>query len=665
MFLFYTFAHAVAVGIDLGTINSCVKVYDEKGKVISEVLVDSTATFPSAVAYESAQVKGEWKHLAVVGAKAFTINETYPNKNNIFIAVKRLIGLTDEDFKPVEARLSEIAAKSKKTLYELEKDANGVYLVHKDLENKFRRRVGPTDISSEILAKAINAVKEIHDVISKVVITVPAYFTENQVKATQAAALIAGITPDRLLNEPVAAAYTYQIMNPGSRTDCYLVFDMGGGTLDISVLEYGDQVLEVKTYSGDNFLGGEDVNNALEARFIEILKKNNFVPKTDNEMIRLRNFVEAFKIDMCNEINADKLKGAKTDTPKIHSKDFWISGEEKVNIGLTEDEFNTICSEVFKRVLFHLNDKKHGIVSKYESIGGKKESITKVLFVGGSTRIPKIREIVGSIFGNHKLNYSLDADTCVAEGAAYYAAFLGGFLNENDSLHLVDVVPMSIGICVNEDTFETILAMDQSIPAKGSKIFTTAYDNQNKVSIQVAQGLRYSFKDNSKLGTFDLVIKNPGPRGGPQIEVTIQMDQNRNVEVIAIDKATNEESKITFTRFDVSLSDEQVRNLKKNKEDNAKQDEELKARYEKRTEFEHEINKIETELKTVNEPNKKEALSKLVTGARAWLNVHMSTFDINELQEVKDKFMKDVEEVKGEKSMDGERVMEDKAREEL
>lgn len=679
----------ISIGIDLGTTYSCLRIFDPNINTIVTLPIDNKPTFPSTLAYDVQKKDGKYHSRPMPGNEANEQNKKVPDADNYFYAFKRLMGMTknDIDIKDLQGKLNyKIAYDNDSIVMEhlikepvLDKNGNIVYKIISGKKEPVMkvvetRHVKPIDASSEILKYIYKVAQSYSSKIDSCVVTVPAYFTENQVKATNLSAELAGLTLSRTMNEPVAAAYAYQIKNPSSN-DTFLVIDIGGGTLDISVLEHDDGILEVRTYSGDNFLGGENVNDALEAEFVRQLKNSGHVLVDQGDKVRLRAFVEDFKIMLCNMQNkADNLDNGSYDDIEItkdgddifYENTFYVTEDAGVNLRLTIGQFNAAIQPVLNRVRKYITDEKEGIIGKYKAIGGSKNNISKVLFVGGSSRIPAIRRMVGDIFGYNKLNFDLNADTCVAEGAAWYSANLAGFLDEKTSLYLVDVVPMHVGICVNEDVFESILEMNQTIPATGSKTFTTAYDMQERVSIQVGQGLRYSFKDNNLLGKFDLHIKNPGPRGVPQIEVTVSMDKDRNVHVKAMDKATGLEEKITFTRNDTSLSAEQISKMKKDKEDNEEKDREMKERYDERSKLEAYIDGLKKRIvsdKTLSSENVSK-IDKMIGSVNSWLQSEKDVADKLAFMEKFESLKNEVEPLlKGEEKV-GEKF-EEKVREEL
>jgi heat shock protein 5 len=336
-------------------------------------------------------------------------------------------------------------------------------------------------------------------------------------------------------------------------------------------------------------------------------------------------FVEDFKIKLCEKQNST---GFPSKDNVSYEDVFVYRGDKFKTFSMKYSEFEEACKKVFDQVENCITGKEEGVIGKYKNLGGDIKEISKILLVGGSSRIPSMRNMLARIFGAHKLDFRCDADTVVAEGACYYAANIGKFLDKEKSIHLVDVVPMSIGICVNEDNFESILEKDSTIPASGSKVFTTAVDNQSKVMIKVAQGLRFEFKENNFLGEFELTIDKPAPRGVPQIEVTVSIDKDRKVSVTALDKNTDKKADIEFKRSDYTLSSEAIAKMVKDKEANEAKDNELRERYNERSSLESYIDSVKSRMvaPSVNEENRT-TIDKAILGVQTWLKSERDVAD--------------------------------------
>ncbi|KRH92907.1 Molecular chaperones HSP70/HSC70, HSP70 superfamily, partial [Pseudoloma neurophilia] len=630
----------VCVGIDLGTTYSSVAIVPKSGVADLDILDigGGRTTLPSVIRYDpiklSAKDKITW--IPKTGWDVFLSNLKNPTPNSYIYAFKRYMGIASIEDEP---KLKGINEKVTYSIIEEKKGENtSLYMEIKDINNKTVKKVSAIDASATILETLIEIVNEKYgkENIENVIITVPAYFSETQVKATKTAATIANLTVQRTVNEPVAAAYAYQIRYAQEPVDSYLVFDFGGGTLDISILEYESGVLEVVTYSGSNFLGGENINDCLFKYFYSILKNKNIL-LDDVEMLRLRGFTEKFKISLCNKILlSENNKGGKGNdnnnkrsnnidnnlNDKINldnnnkrnnkdnndkdnkdnnnnnnnnkdnnnlnnnnnnndviefSDDFIYLGNKVENFTLSDKKFKSICKPIIDEIIDQLTGPT-GVLTKYKNKWEKdKSDIQKVLLVGGSTRVPFVREILSQLFTKEKVSSELNPDTVVAEGAALYAANMLDWLKD-DSLHLIDVVPMNIGICVDTDTFESILDMESAIPASQVKTFTTGQDNQSMVKIKVAQGVRYQYHKNQHLGQFELTLKDPKPKGIPQIEVSVSINKEREIFVKATDKATGLEEKIQFVKKDYELSDQRRQEMLKDRDSNKSLDESLKKK---------------------------------------------------------------------------------------
>lgn len=579
-----------AVGIDLGTTYSCVAVVGPSGAASMEIvdLGHGKQTLPSVikfVPYKDEETKKNM-YMAKMGWNVYNENMKSPSPNTYIYAFKRYMGLASLKDDPSLTGIND------KVTYPLEEETNekdpskkSIYMLIKDVNDNVVKKVSAIDASAYILGHLMKIVNEKYGAknIANVIITVPAYFSEMQVQATKTAATIAGIKLMRTVNEPVAAAYAYQVRNKNKDValDSFLVFDLGGGTLDISILEYEGGVLEVQTYSGSNFLGGENINDCLFQHFLKEMEKKD-IWLDDVEKLRLRGFAERFKIGLCTK----QLESGSGDVE--YEDDFIYLGDRVMTFKMKTSEFNRVCEDVRQKILHYLSGNVDGILYKYKQKLDKNESdIRKVLLVGGSTRVPFVRNILYDIFGKDKVSAELNPDTVVAEGASYYSANMLNYLEEDDSIHLIDVVPMNIGICVDHDTFESILDMESAIPASQTKTFTTGHDNQMKVNIRVAQGLRYRYRENMHLGEFELTLDRPQPRGVPQIDVTISIDKQRNIHVTAVDRLTKKEAMIRFIKSDYELSEARRLEMLKDREANRAADERMKIKDTKIRELEN------------------------------------------------------------------------------
>ncbi|TBU13207.1 heat shock protein 70 [Hamiltosporidium tvaerminnensis] len=629
---------AVAVGIDLGTTYSCVCVFDpvaNKPTIIT--FPNGKQTTPSVLRFEQFEVDGKKTALPVTGWNAFYENQKKPNKSNYLYAFKRYMGLSKADEKKILEYKHLVS-------YEMELiksgDGSSVMMYTKDENNNIIKKVTPVDASRYILEGLKRHISESFDNVGKVVVTTPAYFTTNQIEATAKSAALAGFRTEYNCAEPVAAAYAYQMTKSGDKLENYLVFDFGGGTLDISVLEYEDKLLEVKTYSGDNYLGGEDVNDCIFSHFKDILKKKGVKFTDVNDELRLRAFVEDFKLSLCDKQNKSDEKDFKG-VDCSHKDDFFYEGDKFVSLSLKTSEFNKICQRVFDKVTKYLSETdSEGILYKYKKDeNGSSSNISKVLLVGGSSRIPKVRWILADIFGKRKIDHSLNADTVVAEGACWYAAYLSKYIAKDDLIQLADVLPMGIGICVDEDIFVPLLKRNTTIPSNGTKVFTTAVDNQPAVSIKVAQGERTSFKGNHQLGSFVLNLPFQAPRGVPQIEVTVRIDTNRTIHVFAKELSKNVEAQIKFDKHDYSLNEETIAKMLKEKEENEHLDKEVYDRYMAKNELVSYIDSVKSRMNGLSESVKNNVESAIVN-VETWLEAEKNSAD-------KEMFREKMETLKG------------------
>ncbi|EJW02229.1 hypothetical protein EDEG_03347 [Edhazardia aedis USNM 41457] len=609
--------HGITVGIDLGTTFSCVYVYDPHRKGVSHLKVDFKDTVPSVLKYNVVNDdNGGVKLLSLVGYPAIAANRKEPEPDNYFYAFKRFIGLGRDD---VEKKSLDMANINRHVTYKVDFSSDpknsGVVMLCKDKNNNLLKEVSSIEASTEVLTKIYNEVKRLYEGrIRMCVVTVPAYFTENQVISTRNAAMITGLPNVLTMNEPVAAAYCYQVANPQEEDCIKLVFDMGGGTLDISIVEYDDQFMMSKIYAGDNYLGGENVNDELYKHFLSEITRSGEAMTTSGP-VRLREFVEKFKIALC-----DKQNSLGKGEDAVHSDTFNVNSNLTLNFTMKTSEFDRICAPVFDRVAKYLSaDKAEGILCKYKDNLGDPKDIKKVLFVGGSSRIPAIRKLLSDTFPHAEMNYSLDADKCVAQGAALYAAKKCELLGQGKDITLVDVISMPIGICVGENEFVAILDQHQSIPAKGDKIFTTSVDMQKRVSIKVAQGLRFGFSDNKYLGEFELEIDQPAPKGVPQIQVALKMDKDRVLEVTARDTKSDKSANIVFNRSNHDLSNEEINRMKAEREAKKAEDDMLRIRYEARNKLDSYMDAVQQRLMSPNvKDDVRVKVDKALQDAKAW-----------------------------------------------
>ncbi|MCC8952812.1 molecular chaperone DnaK [Bradyrhizobium sp. Pear77] len=490
------------IGIDLGTTNSCVAVMDGKNPRIIEN-AEGMRTTPSVVAFTS---DGE----RLVGQPAR--RQAVTNPTNTIFAVKRLIGRRYDD---------PMVEKDKKLVpYTIIKASNGDAWVEAG-----GKSYSPSQISAFILQKMKETAEaNLGEKITQAVITVPAYFNDAQRQATKDAGKIAGLEVLRIINEPTAAALAYGLEK--KKQSKIAVYDLGGGTFDISILDIGDGVFEVKATNGDTFLGGEDFDMRLVNYLADEFQKEQGIDlRKDNLALqRLKEAAEKAKIELSTTTQTE------INLPFITAD---ATGPKHLQVKLTRAKFESLVDDLVQRTI-------EPCLNALKDAGLKAQDINEVVLVGGMTRMPKIQEIVQKIFGKepHK---GVNPDEVVAIGAAIQAGVLQGDVKD---VLLLDVTPLSLGLETLGGVFTRLIERNTTVPAKKSQVFSTAEDNQNAVTIRVFQGEREMAADNKLLGQFDLMGIAPAPRGVPQIEVTFDIDANGIVNVSAKDKATGKEQRI-------------------------------------------------------------------------------------------------------------------------
>ena len=523
------------VGIDLGTTNSVVAVM-EGGKPSVIQNAEGFRTTPSVVAY----TKNGDRLVGQIAKRQAVINP-----DNTFYSVKRFIGRRSE----------EVSQELKKVSYIVKNDNSGnIKLECPSLKKDFSSE----EISAEVLRKLVDdASKYLGETVKQAVITVPAYFNDAQRQATKDAGKIAGLEVLRIINEPTAASLAYGLDKKNNET--ILVFDLGGGTFDVSVLEVGDGVFEVLSTSGDTQLGGDDFDDKMVQWLMkEFKEEHNIDLNGDRQALqRLTEASEKAKVELSSLTQTDISLPFLTATE---------TGPKHLDRSITRGKFEELCSSLIDRA-------RIPVENALKDAKLDKSKIDEVVLVGGSTRIPAVQDVVTKVLGK-KPNQTVNPDEVVAVGAAVQAGVLAG---EVKDILLLDVTPLSLGVETLGGITTRIIPRNTTIPTKKSEVFSTAVDNQPNVEIHVLQGEREFAKDNKSLGTFRLDGILPAPRGVPQIEVTFDIDANGILSVNAKDKGTGKEQSITITGASTLPSDE-VERMVKEPEKNASED---KARREK------------------------------------------------------------------------------------
>jgi molecular chaperone DnaK len=541
------------IGIDLGTTNSCVSILSGTDPQVIEN-AEGNRTTPSVVAFT-----GDEKLVGVTAKR-----QQVTNPRNTIYAAKRLIGRTYD---------SKEVTNDKKTLpYKIVKSKNGDAWVEAD-----GKEYSPQQISAFILQKMKEtAEKYTGQPVTKAVITVPAYFNDAQRQATKDAGKIAGLEVLRIVNEPTAAALAYGLDKKQSGT--IVVYDLGGGTFDVSVLELGDGVFEVKSTNGDTALGGEDFDAALTQYIMDEFKKSDGIDLSKDNLAlqRVREAAEKTKIELSSTTQTD------ISLPFITAD---ASGPKHLNIKITRAKFESLVDNLIQRTIKPCEQ-------AIKDAGISKSDITDVILVGGQTRMPKVIETVKDFFGKEP-NRSVNPDEVVAMGAAIQAGVLSG---EVKDVLLLDVTPLSLGIETLGGVSTKLIEKNTTIPTKKSQVFSTAEDNQNAVTIRVLQGEREMANDNKQLGVFNLEGIAPAPKGMPQIEVTFDIDANGIVAVSAKDKGTGKEQKITI-QSDGGLSKEEIERMVKDAEANKESDRKKRELVDAKNQADSLINSTEKSLK--------------------------------------------------------------------
>ena len=539
------------IGIDLGTTNSCVSVM-EGGKPVVITNSEGNRTTPSIVAFTN---KGE----ILVGQPAK--NQMVTNPENTIFSIKRFMGNTYNEVTEERSRMPYTV---------LEEDGK---VKIKTLEGNFT----PQEISARILQKMKQTAEEyLGETVTDAIITVPAYFNDSQRQSTKDAGRIAGLNVLRIINEPTAAALAYGIEK--KKDEKIAVYDLGGGTFDISILELADGLFEVKSTNGDTHLGGDDFDHAVIDWLISEFKKEQGIDLNNDKMAlqRLKEAAEKAKKELSSSLQTD------INLPYLTAD---ASGPKHLNVSLTRSKFEELIRDLVEKTRIPCE-------KAMQDAGLTLNDIDEVILVGGSTRIPLVQETVKNVF-NKEPNKSVNPDEAVAMGAAVQGGIIRGDVKD---VLLLDVTPLSLGIETEGSVMTVLINRNTTIPTHKNQVFSTAADNQPSVTIRVLQGERKMANDNRELGRFDLVGIPPAPRGVPQIDVSFDIDANGIVHVSAKDLGTGKEQKIRIESSS-GLSEEEINRMVQDAEKHAEEDKKKKEEVEAKNNADHMIYQTEKLLK--------------------------------------------------------------------